>query len=296
MMQNDRLTQFLEYLSGERAYSPHTLDAYKSDLEQFQRILGKDLLQATADDICGFIARYLEDSGGPVSAGRKLSAIRSFYQFLFMEGTIPANPARNIRAPKAPQTVLRPTTHKEVETLLAALSPNTTMGLRDRAMVYLAYGSGLRVSEIAKLRIPDLDFDRGIVKVKLGKGRKDRLAPMNNREIIAIARYVEEARPKLSPAANENVVFLGRGGEQLSRQRLWQVFSEISEAALGRPVSPHKFRHAFVSDTVNGGADIRVVQAMAGHSSIKTTQRYLHCDLERLRREYLKSHPRGAEI
>ena len=287
------IERFLEYCGGERGYSEHTVSAYRTDLGKFAAQAGKDLLKVTPDQIRSYMANSLAAGASPTTASRKLSAIRSFYQFVFMEGAIARNPARDIRKPKTPHVVVRPTTGEEVDLMLDSLSQDSTIGLRDRAIVYVAFGSGLRVSELVNLEISDLDLEHGVAKVCLGKGKKDRLVPVNPREISAIRVYLERARPKLHPKSD--LLFVGRGGEQLSRQRIWQLLDNISRAALGRHVHPHAFRHAFVSDTINGGADIRVVQKMAGHASVNTTMRYLHCDPERLRAQYLKYHPRGVE-
>ena len=287
--------QFLEYIAGERGYSPHTVDAYGLDLEQFKRSLRKSLLKASPHDIRKHVARCLARGQSAQTASRKLSCIRSFYQFVFMEGGLPRNPARHIRKPKVPQTIVRPTTGKEVDELLAAMPANTPREVRDRALLYVAFGSGLRASELSDLRIADLDFTNGVAKVRLGKGKKDRLVPMNQHEMEALILWLDKGRPQFAREPDNGHVFIGyRYGWAMTRQRLWQVTTAISADVLGRRVSPHKFRHAFVTETINGGADIRVVQQMAGHASINTTRRYLHFDFERLRSQYLKAHPRGA--
>ena len=286
--------QFLEYIAGERGYSPHTVEAYGLDLEQFKRSLRKSLLRASSHDIRKHVARCLARGESAQTASRKLSSIRSFYQFVFMEGGLPRNPARHIHKPKIPQTIVRPTTGKEVDELLAAMPANTPREMRDRALLYVAFGSGLRASELSDLRLADLDFPNGVAKVRLGKGKKDRLVPMNRREMEALALWLDKGRPQFAREPDNGHVFIGRYGWVMTRQRLWQVTTAISADVLGRGVSPHKFRHAFVTETINGGADIRVVQQMAGHASINTTRRYLHFDLERLRAQYLKAHPRGA--
>jgi integrase/recombinase XerD len=290
--------QFSRHLSEERSYPPNTITAYGTALEQFRSAINKPLLKATPDDIRNFIAAILARGGSGQTARLKLYAIRGFYKFVYLENGLPRNVGRSAHTPKVQQQIVRPITGAEVDKLLGSLGTNTPRDIRDRAILYVAYGSGLRVSELIALRLCDLDIAHSIVRVNCGKGQKDRLVPMNEMETNALDLYLREARPKLLSGAPEtDVLFIGgRGrGHALTRQRVWQLLTRISKAVVGRPISPHKFRHAFVTDTVNGGADIRVVQAMAGHSSINTTQRYLHSDLERLRREYLKAHPRGGE-
>jgi integrase/recombinase XerD len=288
--------QFLDYLTAERGYSGHTLSAYESDLDKFSEFLTKDLLSASSNDIQRFILACLEAGVSPKTARRKLSTIKGFYQFVFAEDGLARNPSRHIRGPKAFDAVIRPITRAELDQILAALGTYHPLDLRNRALVYAAYGSGLRVSEMANLEIDDVDFQQSIAKVRLGKGRKDRFVPLNPPEMEAIRSYLEKARPRFANKPDNGLVFIGQCGEQLTRQRLWQVLTEISTRIVGRTISPHKYRHAFVTDTINGGANSRVVQKMVGHVSVRTTMDYMHSDLERTRAEYLKSHPRGAAL
>jgi integrase/recombinase XerD len=292
----DWLTQYIEYLTGELGYSGHTIAAYESDLNQLEETLTKDLLLGTSDDIRKFILGYLETGVSPRTARRKLSAIKGFYQFVFAEGGLSRDPTRDIRAPKAFRSIVRPITRTEVDQILATLGTDHPLDLRNRVLVYVAYGSGLRVSEAVSLRIADLDFQHAVAKVRLGKGQKDRIVPLNQPEMEAIRLYLERARPIFVRERDNGLLFIGRRGEALTRQRLWQILTRISQRVVGRSISPHKYRHAFVTDTINGGAASRVVQKMVGHSSVKTTMDYMHSDLERVRAEYLRAHPRGAEL
>jgi integrase/recombinase XerD len=238
----------------------------------------------------------LEAGASPKTARRKLSTIKSFYEFVFVEGGLSRNPSRHIRGPKAFDAVIRPITRTEVDQILAAMGKDHPLEVRNRALVYVAYGSGLRVSEVANLRIADIDFHRLVATVRLGKGRKDRRAPMNSFEIQAIQLYLDTARPGFANDPDDGLLFIGHHGERLTRQRLWQILTEISERVVGRPISPHKFRHAFVTDNINGGAEPRIVQMMVGHVNVTTTMNYMHANLERTRTEYLKSHPRGVAV
>jgi integrase/recombinase XerD len=286
--------QFMEYLATERRYSEHTLSAYESDLGQFSEGVAKDPLSASTDDIRKFILGCLEAGCSPKTARRKLSAIKHLFQFAHGEGRIDHDPSRHIRAPKAFDKIIRPITRAEVEDILASLDTKLPLHLRDRALVYVAYGSGLRVSEIVNLKIVDVHFQQSIAKVRQGKGQKDRFVPLNQLEMDAISLYLEKARPRLAREPDNGLLFIGHYGDILTRQRLWQILTRISARIVGRVISPHKYRHAFVTDTINGGAGSRVVQKMVGHVSVKTTMDYMHSDLEHLRAEYLKSHPRGA--
>jgi integrase len=168
------LAQFLDYLIVEAGYSDHTLSAYKADLKVFKDALGKDLLAASTDDIRKFILDLLESGRSPQTARRKLSTIRSFYQFVFGEGGIPIDPSRHIRGPKAFKAIIRPITRTEVDETLASVGTDHALDIRNRALVYVAYGSGVRVSELSRLKVADIDFSLAVAKVRLGKGQKDR--------------------------------------------------------------------------------------------------------------------------
>ena len=287
------LSLFSQYQEGERAHAGNSIAAYSIDLGQFSEALQKDILQATSDDIRKFILDCLNRDISPKSARRKLCAIRSFYQFVYAEGGLARDPSRDIRGPKAYKTLVRPIVREEVDLILASIGTEHPIDIRNRAILHACYGSGLRASELTHLQIADLNFAHSVAKVRLGKGQKDRHVPLNQREVEAIKLYLELARPHFIKAPDHGVLFVGRYGEPFTRQRLWQIMTELSEAVVGRSISPHKYRHAFVTDTTNGGASLRVVQKMAGHRSVKTTQGYMHSDFGRVRAEYLKSHPRG---
>jgi site-specific recombinase XerD len=289
----DWISQFAKYQEGERAHADNSVSAYAIDLEQFRTSLPKDVLLASSDDIREFILGCLDRGVSPKTARRKLCAIRSFYQFVYGEGGLAKDPSRDIRGPKAHRTLVRPITREEVDLILASIGTEHPIDIRNRAILHACYGSGLRASELTHLRIADLNFAHSVAKVRLGKGQKDRHVPLNEREVEAIKQYLELARPHFVKGPDHGVLFIGRYGETLTRQRLWQIMTELSVKAVGRVVSPHKYRHAFVTDTTNGGASLRAVQEMAGHRSVRTTQGYLHSDLGRVRAEYLKSHPRG---
>jgi integrase/recombinase XerD len=286
---------FLEYLTAVRGYSEHTISAYESDLDQFSEGLGKkELLSASTDDVRQFISSRLEQGISPKTARRALSVIKSLFQFVFGEGGIDHDPSRHIRGPKAFDAIIRPITRPEVERVLAAIGIDHPLGIRDRAIVFAVYGSGVRVSEVVTLKAADVDFQHSVAKIRLGKGRKDRFVPMSSPEMEAFRLYLKEARPRLSKEPDNGVLFIGQRGEPLTRQRVWQVLTKISKRIIGRGISPHKYRHAFVTETIKGGANYRVVQAMAGHASVLTTMGYMHSDFDRTRSEYLKSHPRGV--
>lgn len=289
-------SHFLAYMTKEYGASVNTLQAYQIDLTQYREALGKPLHAATSDDIRIYIAGLLNAGISPRSCRRKLAAVRSFYRFAFGEAALSHNPAKTLRAPKAYKPVVRPITSKEVDQLLSSIGTERPLDLRNRALIYAVYGSGFRASEIIRLELRDLDFAHSVAKVRLGKGQKDRFVPLNDQEAAAIRLYLEDGRPKLMRHGDSEFVFIGRLREPFTRQRLWQILTRLSLPVLGRTVSPHSYRHAFITDSVNGGAEPRIVQTMVGHSSVLTTMGYMHSDLNRIRAEYLKCHPRGRKL
>ena len=289
----DWVAEFLESYKTERRSPENTTDNYGKDLEQFQEHLGrKHVLAATSRDIAAFISYRLDKGISPISARRQLCAIRSFYGFVLSERAIERDPTRFLRGPKAHRPLVRQVTREEIELLVSSIGTETPLQLRDRAMLLAAYGSNFRVSELISLPISRININQTVATVKRAKNLRDRIVPLNPREIEAIQLYLEKGRPALLGSHPDNgLLFISERGEQMTRMRAWQIFAEVSRRVLGRAVSPHKFRHAFVTDTVNGGADIRVVQRMVGHAYIGTTMLYMHSDIERIRRHYLQSHP-----
>ena len=286
------ISDFLESYKTERRAPENTVANYSTDLLQFRKSLGqRDLLSASSRDVAAFVASRLRKGISPISARRQLSAIRSFYGFALTEGAIARNPTRFLRGPKAYRPLVRRITLEEIEKVVDSIGGEPPLELRNRAMLLAAYGSGFRVSELIKLPV-GIDLSKTAFHIKRGKNLRDRYVPLNDREKDAIRLYLEKGRPKLIGDREDcGVLFIQRRGEAMTRQRAWQIFDQITTRVLGRNVSPHKWRHSFVADTVNGGADIRVVQRMAGHSHIGTTMLYMHSDIERVRRHYLQSHP-----
>ncbi len=291
---SDWLKMFLEYLNVDRGVSPHTLTSYSRTLELFRKAVRKDWALVTADDIHAYSTRLFKSGVSAKTVRQRIAALRHFFRFLFFEKLLPYELTRHVNPPKTPKSVVRPVTTEEVEKMLAALGTDSPLDLRNRALLHVAFGSGLRVSEILKLRTKDVDLEHGIAKVRQGKGGKDRLTPMNPAEMQSIRDYLERSRPNLARGRIADVLFISDNAKPLTRQRIWQVFERLSLSVLGRKVSPHKHRHAFVTETMRGGADIRVVQTMVGHRHVQTTAHYLHSDFDRVRQWYFKTHPRGV--
>lgn len=289
---------FLNNLTVTRAASKHTVAAYRSDLEQFAAYLkaqGVELAAATHLHVRGFLGVQAASFSAATRA-RRLAALKSFYSFLVRRKVIATSPARRIKSPKLPQRLPRAVPIDETVALLNAPSTDKTLGLRDLAMLELLYGAGLRVSELCGLSLHDVDRGSRTVRV-LGKGNKERICPINETAVDALNRYLEvrgELLAKPLPKQDATAVFLNARGGRLSPRAVQMHLSKYAVAAgLEREVSPHSLRHSFATHLLAGGADIRVIQELLGHSSLNTTQRYTHVSFEQLQAVYDKTHPRA---
>lgn len=291
------LETFLDYLKIEKRYSPLTLNSYQSDIKQFLYYLGSHsetltLLTATSVDIQRFSAQLNTQNQKPATIKRKLSSLKSFYQWLLKESLIPANPVNNIRTPKLQRTL--PGIF-DIETLdyLLSLPQNTPIESRDKAIMELFYSSGLRLSELVNLDIEALDLDEKLVTVT-GKGNKSRILPVGSKAISAIKSWLEH-RPiwlkDICPA-----LFLSNRGTRLS-QRSVQLRLKHWQQLAGLPQSlhPHKLRHSFASHMLESSSNLRAVQELLGHKDISTTQIYTHLDYQHLANIYDKSHPKARK-
>jgi integrase/recombinase XerC len=295
------IRRFEVYLRTERRASPHTLKAYLVDLEQFARHAaqaGQPIIPGSPLLVRAFLARAAGEAGA-VSLGRKLSTLRSLYRFLVREGLAPSNPARGVASPKRPQRLPEVLPESEVallvETPTAALA--TPLALRDRAFLELLYASGLRVSELTGLDLGGVDLAQGQVRV-LGKRRKERIVPVGQTALQAIARYLDEARPALSAGPDfggaGHALFLNYRGGRLSGRSVARLLTKwVDASGLPRHVHPHVLRHCFATHLLANGADLRGIQELLGHASLSTTQRYTHLDWKRLAAVYDDAHPRA---
>ncbi len=283
---------YLDHLRVERALAPLTLSAYGADLAAFLAFADEQGARDVASFDGTLVSRYLVSlEVGPKSAARKLSALRGFFRFLIRERTIKADPTALVTRPKPPRRLPRALDADEVMRLLGVPRPTTLRGLRDRAMLYLLYACGLRVSELVGLKLADLDRTRGIVS-PLGKGDKRRLVPIGEAALGPLDDYLT-ARAA-TPAATSDTVFLGRGTKGLTRQGFFKLLGGYARAAgIRRAISPHKLRHSFATHLLEGGADLRSVQTLLGHADISTTEIYTHVTSDHVRRAHKKAHPRG---
>lgn len=287
---------YLDHLRVERALANSSVEAYARDLARFAAHLDEAGIAGAADitpsAVSSFLVRVGKDGLGARSAARLLSAVRGFCRFLVRGKLLGADPCELVLRPKLGRRLPQVLTIDEVLALLAAPDPSHPRGRRDRAMLQLMYAAGLRVSELCRLTLADVDRRRGVVAA-FGKGGKRRLVPVGEVALAALEAYlVDRAR---HPAAQRSaVLFLSPRGKPLTRQAFWKrVLVYARAAGIRKPASPHKLRHSFATHLLEHGADLRSVQAMLGHTDIATTEVYTHVANDHVRRQYAKAHPRA---
>jgi len=275
-----------------------SLESYRRDLVAWtawlEKNAGKALLAAERTDIEAFLAAQFRAKAKATSINRRLSTLRRFYRLQVQQGTVKADPTLRVQAPKLPRRLPKNLSEAQVEALLAAPDVETTLGVRDRAMLETLYACGLRVSELVGLKLSQVSLDMGVVRV-LGKGSKERMVPLGEEAIGWLARYLSTARVELARSAKSDAVFLTARRTPLTRQAFWQLVKRHGARAgiASATLSPHVLRHAFATHLLNHGADLRVVQLLLGHSDITTTTIYTHVARERLKQLHAQHHPRG---
>ncbi|AZS40066.1 Tyrosine recombinase XerD [Microbacterium oxydans] len=299
-MQLERaLDAYLRHVTVERGLSAHTVAAYRRDLGVYQEWLVAEGIADTAEVTPAVIDRFIAEraSAQPPPASTSLarlqSSVRGWHRFLAREGIEADDPSVRLRPPKAPRRLPKALTIEQVERLLAAPSPEDPLGIRDRALLELLYATGARVSEAIDLDVDDLAH--GDVLRLRGKGAKERIVPVGSYARAAVDAYLTRVRPGLAAKGRASArLFLGARGAPLSRQSAWLVIRAAAERAeITVDVSPHTLRHSFATHLLQGGADVRVVQELLGHSSVATTQIYTHVSVDALRDIYATSHPRA---
>lgn len=283
------LRAYLDYLSTEKGLSRNTIESYGRDLKKFINFL-KNKTRFTRKDISAFIERLRSEGHNSSSIARYLSSIRSFCKYLLLEKIIDEDPSENLETPKRWLRLPKALSLEEIIKLLE-LQTDSRHYLRDRAMLELMYACGLRVSEIISLRIEDIRFDGGFIRVR-GKGSKERIVPVSERALYFVKKYLEEERPLLLKRGSAREIFLTNRGKAMTRQRFWQALKFYGRIA-GVDITPHVLRHSFATHMLEGGADLRSLQKMLGHSDISTTQIYTKVTSDRLKKTYLKYHPRA---
>jgi integrase/recombinase XerD len=292
-----RLDQFLHYLVVEKGLSRNTLEAYSHGLNRFFDYLKRkgirDPLQTGKFDVRAFLLTLRSAGLSAKTIVRNLVAIRTFFRFLVQEGMLQVNPVEELESPKVAKNLPEILTMKEAERLVEQPNLQTPLGIRDRAMLEVLYATGMRVSELTRLPIHQVNLEAGYVLL-YGKGSKERIVPLGAEAMKWVTRYLTEVRQKLVKAKGSGYLFLTRSGKEMSRQMFWKNLKAYAlRAGLRKKISPHLLRHSFASHLLEGGADLRSVQMMLGHSDISTTQMYTHVTGERLKKIHQRYHPRG---
>ena len=290
--------QYVRYLKLERNYSPNTLEAYQHDLLHLQNYClteGKALLDITLDDLQHFAATLHEVGIGPSSQARILSGIRSFYRFLLLDGFIENDPTELLESPHLGEHLPEVLSTAEIDQIEASIDLSKWEGHRNRAIIEVLFSCGLRVSELVTLKLSDLFLDEGYVRI-FGKGSKERLVPISNRAIHELNLWFNDRNHMKIKPGEEDYVFLNRRGAHLTRVMIFIMLRQQAEiAGIKKVISPHTLRHSFATALLEGGADLRVIQALLGHESIGTTEIYTHIDTTALREAIIEHHPRNLK-
>ena len=298
------LDRYLDHLTVERGLASNTLAAYRRDLRRYVVFCTAREVRTPGEvepsTVRSFVASVSASTWGkderPYSArsvARAASSVRSFHRFILREGGADRDPASAVTQPKLPRSLPHPLPQDEISRLLESPHPGTSAGLRDRAILELLYGAGLRISELVGLDVDDIDLEEGSVRV-LGKGGKEREVPVGKMAREAVGAYLSRARPELASRTSRAALFLNTRGGRLTRQSCARLLStHVKAAGIGRRVTLHTLRHSFATHLLEGGADVRVVQELLGHASVATTQIYTLVTKEHLREVYYSTHPRA---
>jgi len=293
---SSEVASFLDYARVEKGLASNSIVSYGRDLRKFAVYMGNSGLaldKVRHEHLRKFLESLYRQGLSARSAARNLAALRHFFQFLVKEGTLVADPAREVETPHLSHSLPKYLNFQEIELLLAQPDPATATGLRDRAMLELLYATGMRVSELLGLRWEDFEPNLGIVRC-LGKGNKERLIPVGKSALRAVEAYVRHARGGFAKRPGVPFLFLNRQGGPLSRVGFWKILAAYGRrAGIRVSLTPHMVRHSFATHLLERGADLRSIQTMLGHSDISTTQIYTHVLKERLRQVYQSHHPRA---
>jgi len=294
---HQRLDQFIHYLIVEKGLSKNTIEAYGHNINRFLDFLLAKRIQEIKDisklDLRAFLQFLKRKDLSSRSIARNLVSIRMFLRFLQQEGILEINPAEEIESPKTTKTLPEVLSLQEVERLLEQPDTQTTLGVRDRAMLEILYATGMRVSELTRLPLHQINLEGGYVLL-YGKGSKERIVPLGAEAMRRVGDYLERSRELLAKGRESLFLFINRSGKPMSRQQFWKNIKAYGrKAGIKKRVTPHLIRHSFASHLLEGGADLRSVQMMLGHVDISTTQIYTHVTGERLKKIHQRYHPRG---
>ena len=292
------IRKYQQYLKLEKSLSPNTFDAYMTDLQKLLHFLkGEDkmMLDTTLEDLEHFAAGLHDIGIHPRSQARILSGIKSFFHFLVVADYLEADPSELLEGPKIGFKIPEVLTVEEIDRIISAVDMDKKEGQRNRAILETLYSCGLRVSELCNLKLSDLYFDEGFIKVE-GKGSKQRLVPISPRAIKEIKYWFTDRNLGKIKKGQEDYVFLARWGNRISRIMVFHMIKELAQkAGITKNISPHTFRHSFATHLLEGGANLRAIQCMLGHESIATTEIYTHIDRNVLRSEIIEHHPRNIK-
>jgi integrase/recombinase XerD len=295
-MNRNWIAEYQTYLRVEKGLADNSIDAYARDLKKlvaFASPLGRDVSRLGPEEIRKWVESLRREGKSPRSVARAIAAIKGFYRHLLGDRIIDSDPTEYIDPPRSMKPLPHVLSRKEVEALLQAPDVNKPAGARDRAMLETLYASGLRVTELVSLTVPQMDLSLGIVTC-MGKGRKERIVPFGAEAQRAVKEYLNKYRPLFLKRKKSNYLFLSSRGSSMSRQAFWQILKKYAvRAGIRRRLSPHVLRHTFATHLLDNGADLRSVQLMLGHADISTTQIYTHVTRDRLRQVYRRYHPRA---
>lgn len=291
------LRNFINYLKIEKGLAENSILAYQRDVEklkEFSESMHRLPLEVTVQDLKQFLAELYDLGIGARSQARIISGIKQFYDFLILEGYLENDPTSQLEAPRLGKKLPVFLSIEEIDQLIRAIDLSKPEGHRNKALLETLYSCGLRVSELVNLKFSDVFFEQGFIRV-IGKGNKERLVPVNSKVEKEIKLYTEGIRKSLNiQPGNEDYIFLNRRGRKLTRVMIFTIIKNLSEQiGLQKTISPHTFRHSFATHLIEGGANLRAVQAMLGHESITTTEIYTHLDKSFLREAIISYHPRN---
>lgn len=296
------IKQFEHYLKLEKSLASNSVEAYIHDIVKLKQFIEISNEVINPEDIKGedlerFIAYLYELGVSPFTQARVISGIKAFYKYMLYDEVIVKDPTTLLEAPRLGRKLPDTLAVHEIDQLFAAIDLSTPEGTRNKAMLETLYSSGLRVSELTNLKIGNIYFDIGFLRI-LGKGNKERLVPIGRDALKFIKIYIEEVRCHLTIKPGfESFVFLNRRGQSLTRVMVFTIIKQLArKAELNKNISPHTFRHSFATHLIEGGADLRAVQEMLGHESITTTEIYTHLDRDYLRQVIFEFHPRGGKL
>ena len=289
----NQIADFLNFCRIEKGLAANSLEAYGADLARYHSFHKKHHSQNHTDTLLSYLNSLYRSGLGSRSIARHLATLRNFYSFLLREGKIASDPTEHVRTPKQWKTIPKFLNLSQIEKLLQAPDMSSPTGIRDRAMLELLYATGLRVSELCRVAVSDLNLEMGVIRTT-GKGNKQRMVPVGRSAVEAVRQYLETARGRILKGRGSRYLFVTARGGAMTRQAFWKLLAGHGRrAGIFRNLTPHVLRHSFATHLLEGGADLRSVQTMLGHADISTTQIYTHVMRSRLRKTLDDHHPRA---